>query len=167
MNVWFIGDIHGGHKNICNFRKQFASEEEHFNYVKERYHSCVTKRDTVFFMGDIAFTMDRLKDISSWTAHQNVVIAGNHDTDKIPMKELVLHFDKVYGLLKYKCFWLSHCPLHPAELRGKFNIHGHTHYHNIKGEDGQDDPRYFNTSLENIDFRPISLLQIRKHFNLE
>ena len=42
--VWFIGDIHAGHKNICKFRTQFTSEEEHYEFVKENYHKVVTKR---------------------------------------------------------------------------------------------------------------------------
>ena len=38
-NVLFIGDIHGGHKNICNFRPQFNSEKEHLEFIKHNYHT--------------------------------------------------------------------------------------------------------------------------------
>lgn len=157
-NVLFIGDIHGGHKNISNFRTQFNSEEENFEFIKENYYKKVTKRDKVFFMGDIAFTLERLKDISTWPAQQKILICGNHDTDNIDMKTLCEHFDKVYSLIKYKEFWLTHCPIHPDELRGKYCIHGHTHNYNI------DDSRYFNTSCENINYTPISLHEIREIF---
>ena len=62
---------------------------------------------------------------------------------------------EVYGFVKYKEFWLSHCPIHPNELRGKVNIHGHVHNKTII------DCNYFNTSCENVDFKPISLENIR------
>ena len=65
-NVLFIGDIHGGHKNICNFRPQFSSEKEHLQFIKHNYHTKVTKRDKVFFMGDIAFSIEALQEISTW-----------------------------------------------------------------------------------------------------
>lgn len=165
-NVLFLGDVHGGHKNITSFRTQFKSEEEHFHYVKERYHKKVTKRDKVYFMGDAAFTLERLKDISTWTASQKILIVGNHCTDKLSMKTLCEHFDEVYSFVKYKRFWLSHCPIHPNELRGKFNIHGHVHHKNVKDEHGNDDKRYFNTSLENIDYEPIDLYKINNYFGL-
>lgn len=155
-NVLFIGDIHGGHKNICNFRPQFNSEKEHLEFIKDNYHKKVTKRDKVFFMGDIAFTLEALQEISTWVGHQKILICGNHDLDRIDMKTISQYYDEVYSFLKYKDFWLSHFPIHPDELRGKLSLHGHTHTHNI------DDPRYFNTSCENIDYTPISLYEIRE-----
>lgn len=154
--VWFIGDIHAGHKNICKFRTQFTTEQEHYDFVKDKYHSIVNKRDKVFFMGDTAFTQERLEDIGRWTAEQKVLIVGNHCTDNIAMKEIVNYFDSVYSLLKYKEFWLSHAPTHPEELRGKMNIHGHVHNATLQ------DARYFNTSLENINYTPINIEEIRK-----
>ena len=65
-NVFFIGDIHGGHRNVYKFRSQFVSEEDHFQHVKDNSHKVVKKRDKVFFMGDTAFTLERLQDISTW-----------------------------------------------------------------------------------------------------
>lgn len=154
-NVWFISDIHAGHKNIHKFRTQFSSEEEHYEYVKEEYHKVVTKRDKVFMLGDIAFTQERLEDVGKWTAEKKVLIVGNHCTDHIKMEEIVKHFDEVHSLLKYKRFWLSHAPLHPNELRGKYNLHGHVHFATVE------DSRYFNCCLENTDFKPIDLNTVR------
>lgn len=65
--VYFIGDLHAGHKNICKFRQGFESEEHHFEHMKKVYHDVVTKRDRVFFMGDTAFTKERLLDIATCT----------------------------------------------------------------------------------------------------
>lgn len=159
-NVWFISDIHAGHKNIHNFRKEFESEEQHYELVKRNYHKVVTKRDKVFFLGDIAFTQERLEDIGKWVGERKVLIAGNHCTDSISMKEIVKHFDEVYSLKKYKEFWLSHAPIHPMELRGKLNVHGHMHYQKI------DDGRYLNVCLEHTDYYPIDLNEVRRRLNL-
>ena len=78
-----------------------------------------------FLWGDIAFSFEALQEISTWAGHQKILICGNHDLDRIGMKTVSQYYDEVYSLLKYKEFWLSNCPIHPDELRGKFNIHGH------------------------------------------
>lgn len=58
--VYFLSDLHLGHKNICKFRTGFNSVEEHNALIKENYHKRVTKRDTVYFLGDVAFDEDHL-----------------------------------------------------------------------------------------------------------
>lgn len=159
-NVWFTSDLHLGHKNIARYRNLFESEEHHRNFIKENYHKVVTKRDKVFFLGDIAFTQETLEDVGTWVAEKKVLIMGNHCTDHVFAKEIVKHFDEVYSLKKYKEFWLSHAPLHPQELRGKFNVHGHMHFDTI------DDPRYLNVCLEHTDYTPIDLNEVRKRLNI-
>lgn len=155
-NVWFLGDLHAGHKNIHKFRTQFESEEEHFRTIRANYASVVTKRDKVFFLGDTAFTMERLQDIKSWLG-EKIEVLGNHSVEReLTTRDYLEVFDDVQGFMKYKEFWLSHAPIHPNELRGKTNLHGHTHSATIP------DDRYFNCSLENINYRPISLHEIRQ-----
>ena len=153
-NVLFLGDAHLGHKSITKYRTLFRDEQDHFEHIEIEYHKVVTKRDKCIFTGDAVFTEDRLRQMQKW-AGTKVLIIGNHDTDSINMKTLAECFDDMYGLLKYKEFWVSHAPIHPVELRGKANIHGHVHNQNIQ------DIRYFNTSLENIGYKPISLFEIR------
>jgi calcineurin-like phosphoesterase family protein len=90
---------------------------------------------------------------------KKILIRGNHDT--LPTLAYLHYFDEVYGLLKYKEFWLSHAPIHPDELRNKINLHGHVHYATIP------DKRYFNCCPENLypSFGSylISLEDIRSH----
>lgn len=154
--VWFFGDAHLGHNNIAKHRN-FVSNEWHDAMIKDNYHSVVTKRDTVYFMGDTAFTFDALDELATWTAERKILIVGNHDLERgINMRHLVEVYDEVYAFKRYKEFWLSHAPIHPDELRGKVNLHGHVHADTI------DDKRYFNTSLENIDYTPINIEVIRE-----
>ena len=158
-NVWFLGDLHAGHKNIHKFRTQFESEEHHFLSVKENYLKVVTKRDRIFFLGDTAFTKERLLDIGTWPG-EKIEILGNHSIEReLSIQDYLEVFDDVQGFMKYKEFWLSHPPIHPNELRGKVNLHGHVHNQTIP------DGRYFNCSLENIEYKPISLDTIRKKLN--
>jgi len=153
--VYFLSDLHLAHKNICKFREGFTSVEQHNALIKENYHKRVTKRDTVYFLGDVAFDKESLADVKTWAGAKKILICGNHDLDHHTMKDLVEVYDEVYSLKKYKEFWLSHAPIHPDELRGKVNIHGHTHYHNIA------DARYVNVSMEQINYTPIELHEIR------
>lgn len=154
-SVYFLGDLHLDHKAICKYRTDFESVEQHNKVIKELYHKKVTKRDKVFFMGDVAFSDEALEDLKNWKGLKFLIV-GNHDLDFHKMKDLCEVFEDVYGLLKYKEFWLSHAPIHPDELRGKVNIHGHVHSKSIP------DCRYFNTSIEVINFVPIELHEIRK-----
>lgn len=153
---WLLADVHLGHKNIHKYRN-FETNEEHDAIIKENYHHRVTKRDVVFFLGDIAFTHEALAEIKTWEGAKKVLIVGNHDLERgIKMRDLCDVYDEVYSFRRYKEFWLSHPPMHPEELRGKVNIHGHVHEKTI------DDPRYFNTSMENINYEPINLEEVRE-----
>lgn len=154
--VYFIGDLHLGHKNIHLYR-DVSDEQSQYEMLKEKWHSVVTKRDRVYLLGDACFTKERLRDLSTWVGDK-LLICGNHDLDKLSMKEIVDSntYSAVYSLLKYKEFWLSHCPIHSDELRGKHCIHGHIHNGLIADE------RYVNVCVEHVNGKPISLQEIRK-----
>lgn len=55
-------------------------------------------------------------------------------------------------------------------FRTSLQIHGHTHYRNVTMIDAAGnkviDSRYFNVSVENINYTPISFDEIRKMHNL-
>jgi calcineurin-like phosphoesterase family protein len=120
----------------------------------EGYKSVVNKRDIVFFLGDIAFDVESLELIKDLPGDKRLVL-GNHDTDrKVDIANLCLVFDQIHGLYKYKHAWLSHAPIHQDELRGKINIHGHTHNHHVK------DRRYVNICVEHTNMRPIEYQRI-------
>lgn len=155
MSVWFCSDLHFGHKNIQKFRKFVISEEDNRNQIKDDWKSFVTKRDDVYVLGDAVFTMDTLKDIAELPGARKFLIRGNHD--ELNTSAYLKVFNEVFGLVKYKEFWLSHAPVHPDELRGRINLHGHVHYETIRkpfnpsADVKQElDPRYFNCCVENI-----------------
>lgn len=154
-NVLFMGDAHLGHQGSLRWRPQFNSMREYVDLVFGNYRAKVTKRDIVYWMGDACMDADLLPEIAALPGTK-ILILGNHDVDRLAFSDLLGTFDDFAGLLKYKEFWLSHAPIHPDELRNKVNIHGHVHTATLA------DPRYVNTSMENINFSPVSLDAIRK-----
>lgn len=157
-NVLFCSDYHLGHGNIIKYREEFTSHDEMQSKLKKNWHKKVTKRDIVFCLGDMLISKEAIQEFKTWTAFKKVLILGNHCTERnnITVSDLLEAFDEIHGVLKYKEFWLTHTPIHPAELRGKINIHGHVHNHSI------DDNRYINACPEVNDYSPISLHDVRR-----
>ena len=158
--VMMLADLHWGHKNAINWRTRFSTPEEHDEVILDNIMSSVTKRDTLWLLGDCFMdesSLEKLKEMSKSLKRIHLVL-GNHDTDRVNrvnlMKRYFVMFDSIHGLYKHKGSWLSHAPIHPEELRGKFNIHGHVH------ENTLDDPRYFNVSCENVNYTPINYQDI-------
>jgi len=164
--VYMIGDLHIGHKGIVKHRAIFDNIEDHNETIRSNVKSVGGKNDKLILLGDIVFTKESIPFVQDMVSHfgQIVYIAGNHDLERgINMQDLIDGFGcNIQAILRYKEFWLTHCPIHPAELRGKINIHGHVHSATITTESGDIDKRYFNTSCENVDYTPVSLQEIRK-----
>ncbi len=169
-NVWFCSDLHFGHKNIQKHRLEVKSEQDNRNRIKDDWNKLVTKRDVVYVLGDACFDSNMIKDFAELKG-KKILIRGNHDL--LPIQEYLTVFDEVYGLLKYKEFWLSHAPIHEEELRGRYNLHGHVHYHNVPDYRSiypyvQDHPKYLNCCPENLwDYKAkclISLHEVREYF---
>lgn len=150
-----VGDLHFGHPNIAKIRPGLGvdNEEEHRELIIDNWNSVVNKRDVVWMLGDICFKANLLPELKRLRGNKFIVL-GNHDVDGGLFEPYV---SKVCGIVKYKGFWLSHAPMHPLELRGKPNIHGHCHSKSLP-----DTKNYFNASLENIDYKPITLEVVKE-----
>ncbi len=158
-------DLHLGHKNITKYRPQFT-KEEHDEVIFDNLASNITKRDTLFLLGDIAFSLEWHIRVAAIKCKHKVIILGNHDTDRsVKVSQFAGLYDKVHGLLSHRGYWWSHCPIHPQELRGRLgNIHGHLHGNSIwEGDNWSEengsmqplDTRYINACVEHTDFKPI------------
>lgn len=144
--VLVCSDLHLGHKNIHNLRKEVASCADNTARIVNDWVSVVTKRDRVYILGDAAFDDEGLRVLHDLPG-EKILVRGNHDEYSLRMYAYT--FKDVVGFIKYKRYWLSHCPIHPDELRGRVNIHGHVHYANITDMNGECDQRYFNVCPEN------------------
>ncbi|MGL5564257.1 MAG: hypothetical protein ACRDC4_00820 [Plesiomonas sp.] len=155
--TYFSSDWHLGHKNILRWRPQFKSIGEHDNLIIDNHKKILTKRDILIVCGDVAFTKESLNRITEIQCAKKILILGNHCTEgrgDITLEDLMYVFDEIHSMKKGSYqkvgFWITHCPMHPSELRGKpFNIHGHTHSVVI------DDPQYINVCLEQTNYEPV------------
>lgn len=168
----FIGCLHFGHKRMAQHRG-FQDEFHHDENLIEQYNSVVNKKDLVYILGDITmenpdyyYQLDRLNG-------RKIVIMGNHDRPK-DIPELLKYVESVAGMIHYKGFWLTHCPVHPQELnfvRG--NIHCHIHEMTVPYTEVEvdywDKPGiiksksgllYHNVDAHLIDYKPKTLEQI-------
>lgn len=143
--VYLIADTHFGHDNALRFRPQFIDLTEHDETIISNWNSVVTKRDTVWVLGDFSFktTQEYVDSVRARLNGYIKFIQGNHDI-VIPTNVRLMP-----PLVSYKGFWLSHAPIHPLELRSKKNIHGHTHSFKIP------DDNYISVSCEQVNFTPI------------
>ncbi len=167
--VFIISDLHLGHRNILKFRTEFSSIEEHDSTILNNILDCVNKRDTLWVLGDMVFDSSHyeiVKEISCSVNRLHLVL-GNHCTDNTARCKLVKRMledgvvSSAHGLVNYKGCWLSHAPIHPDELRGKFNVYGHTHRSKIN------DSRYFPVSCEHLNYTPIEFVEIKKRLEAQ
>ncbi len=161
--VFFISDLHFGHKKITSFEegrwRTGASWRENMNHLIERWNSVVKdKRDLVWVLGDTAFSPEGFAALGELNGRKKLV-RGNHD-NYFTTEEWLEHFETVESLVRYKKYWLSHAPIHPDELRGKGNIHGHVHHNSVRDGEGEWDERYINVSCEAVNETPISFQDI-------
>lgn len=141
-------DLHIGHKNIHKFRSPengfpltFSDEIEHRGWLEDFWRTNITKKDSIYLLGDICFYEEGLIWLHSLPGRK-VLVKGNHCVVKNDLEKKV--YDQVLGLGRYKGRWLSHAPIHPEELRGRCNYHGHVHHKTLE------DSRYFNCCVENL-----------------
>ena len=158
-SVFICADTHIDHKRICEYRPQFKTVKEHNECIMDNLMSKLNKRTKLFILGDAAFTLRGHEMLGKLPGFIHL-IAGNHCTERggCNMRELARIYDRVdaafsYGTGKNK-FWLTHIPIHPMELRGKRNIHGHMHGKIIP------DSNYINVSLEQINYMPLDIEEI-------
>lgn len=163
-NIYFISDLHLGHKKILDFEPNLRfgdTVDEHDHILIERIASVAnSKRDTLYIGGDVCMDTEKLSLLDDVPA-KKILIRGNHDLmdDGLYRK----YFDKIMGIICYKGHWVSHAPIHPHELRGRRNIHGHVHRNSIKVSETSHelDKRYINMCVENCEGYPINFNDIR------
>ena len=164
-DIWLVSDTHWGHENVLKFTdrdgklirgSKFASVEEMDEHMVERWNSVVKDGDKVYHLGDVYFAQGHR--ILTRLKGQKRLILGNHDNGKD--QNLVRHFGKVVVWRMFTEFdmLLTHVPVHPQSLQYgvKYNIHGHLHQNSVN------DDRYYNVSVEQIDYTPVHIEDVQK-----
>jgi len=185
-NVFLISDTHFGHENACTkFKKCDGSPLRDFpnaaacdEAMVERWNAVVKPHDKVYHLGDVVINVKFLQILARLNGKKKL-IRGNHDI--FPTEKYLQHFTDIYGVRVLEDMILSHIPLHPESITQRFgtNIHGHLHDNRVMREvreagapdpilgvskvvvKREIDPRYFSVCVEQIDFTPIEISDLR------
>lgn len=167
--VYFTSDLHFDHANLCVGLRQIDVLESNKKII-HNWNSIVTKRDTVYVLGDI--TMENHRNIEYFIKQLKgriIVVGGNHDTVKCCSEYQRLKIP-VMGTLQYKGFLCTHVPVHPTQLVGfNGNIHGHIHLSGIIDGVGNYNPpqlegKYYNVNTEFHQYKPVLFDEIKNYF---
>tara|TARA_R110000737_G_scaffold346575_1_gene376534 strand:- start:88 stop:603 length:516 start_codon:yes stop_codon:yes gene_type:complete len=163
--IFIISDLHFGHTNMA-LKRGFVSAEEHDNYIIEKWNAVVTKKDTVWILGDITMEKAKYEILDRLKGLKNVVL-GNHDLPQ-HVPKMLEHVNKVCSSFTKKNIIFTHIPIHLQEIcRFRKNVHGHLHENRVmkviqsdfemRGTEEVKDDRYVNVSCECVYYTPIEL----------
>ncbi len=171
MTVFVISDLHLGQKSILTFEhdgqplRPFYDLHEMHQAICDRWRSVVQPSDKVYVLGDVSMTKS-VKLLLAGLPGSKRLVKGNHDH----FSDNWYHeagFQRIYGVRQLNGIWLTHVPMHPQSLneRSIGNIHGHMHMNEVMlsrfgPHCDTPDRRYFNCSVERINYTPISIDEI-------
>lgn len=165
--IFLISDTHFGHEKCWSVFKNaeglpmrpFKSTEEMDETMVANWNKAVTKRDTVWHLGDVSISKTKLPILQRLNGIKKLVL-GNHDIHGID--EYRKYFSEVVPLFQYKKKAIfTHIPLHPDSInRWGINIHGHLHHRVVLASNNLPDPRYVNVSVEQINYTPKAIEEI-------
>lgn len=153
-NNFLISDLHLGHENSLNFKRQdglplrpFQSVEEMDETVIDNWNKVVNPQDNVTIVGDVVINKKHLHKVARLNGRKSLIM-GNHDM--LSTELLSQYFYKVYGAKEYDSCIITHIPVHPSQFdRFSANIHGHLHSNFVMDSSGSSrDYRYFNVSCD-------------------
>ena len=164
MSVWFIADLHIGHKNILHHQperitsmglKDAEDIEGHDNYIIEKWLSQTKRHDHVYVLGDMIMTnqQEAIKILHKLKSNGCKIhlIVGNHDKsiqkmgnlfESIELIKIALFKKSVFPFLEEDLqIVMCHYPMKtwPNKCRGSLMLHGHTHDNSPWEHDGSDD----------------------------
>ncbi|MCD7746644.1 MAG: hydrolase [Lachnospiraceae bacterium] len=133
--IFYIADIHFGHKNAISFdQRPYQDVEEMDRVLIENWNYRVQEDDDVYILGDFCFNAKQKPEwyLEQLKGHKHL-IQGNHDRGIIKREEVRQYFASIDPLLGImddgKKIVLCHYPI--AEwygyYRGVWHVYGHIH----------------------------------------
>ena len=168
-DIFVISDTHFDHEGILRFTDKDGAylrdfkDVNHMNeYMIEKWNSVVRTQDKVYHLGDVGIFKGKNhgQHIARLNGHIRLVL-GNHDYFLKHQSFFGTRVEAVYGSRRLDDFLLTHIPIHPLCLGKKITANIHGHVHNNVGPD-HFGPRYFNVSVEVIDYTPVSFEDLKK-----
>jgi len=168
--LFFSSDLHFGHRNILKYcNRPFKDLEEMEEKLIENHNKVVSKKDTIYLLGDISFTsntktraiLDKMNGKKHW-------ILGNHDLRRKPIYDMFETVNHYLELKKEKII-LFHYPIASwnGMARGTIHLHGHSHGNlsPIYDRNGKEVVmRKMDVGVDCTDYKPIGLDEVIEHF---
>jgi len=161
-NIFLISDLHFGHAGMVKFLtsdektkiRPWSDIESMNEDLIANWNSVVSPTDLVYNLGDVCLNKKYLELVDRLNGEKRLIM-GNHD--RFPAQEYLKFFTKIHASLKLDKFILTHYPIHVDSIPDWCiaNVHGHIH------EKTMNDPRYYNVSVESINYTPIELAKLK------
>ena len=159
--IYITSDQHFHHTNVITYESRpFNDAEEMNSYMIKKWNSKVSKKDKIYFLGDLCIPSQKYKEIVPLLNGYKIMIMGNHDVLS-HKRYFEVGFEEVskYPIILQDKFILSHQPQNLDITSQFFNIHGHSH------SKRPHDSKHFNVSVELHDYTPVKLIDIIAYFN--
>lgn len=180
QNIFFISDLHIGHKNVIKFDgRPFKDVDEMHYKMINNWNSVVGHDDIVYYLGDLSFSRDSL---TKWfiesISGKIYFIMGNHDKYKsissLGRWENIHEYgteinvkdedtDKNRGSQGYQRIIMSHYPIlswNKAHY-GSWHLHGHCHGSLLKNQQEYYKRKVMDVGCNCIDYTPISYGKVK------
>jgi calcineurin-like phosphoesterase family protein len=162
-DIFFIADLHLGHSNILKYESRpFKDIYEQDKIFIENWNRIIKKQYFVYILGDVSFyPKEKTIEVLNRFNGRKVLIMGNHDRHKSPQYWMDVGFERVspHPVCVEETFWLSHEPMFLDDNTIYKNIHGHVH------SQGRNTQKSFCVSVEQINYTPILLKDIKKNMH--
>ena len=137
--IYFIADLHLGHKNIielCN--RPFSSIEEMDEAIISNWNKKVKKNDTVYIIGDLMWKALDPKMYLDRLNGKKILVIGNHDSNWMCKCDVDLYFEKYSNMIieSLNCHTITMCHYPMLEWKNSrkegssklgYLIYGHIH----------------------------------------
>ena len=156
MTEFFISDLHLGHSNIILYESRpFKDADVMDEELIKRWNSVVSKDDLVFNLGDFSFhNKYDTSEIVSRLNGRMVLIKGNHDCHSNKWyREVGISEVVQWPVIRYGFCIFSHEPVYLQAYTPYRNVHGHVHGKQKNEPNG----KFFNASVEVIDYTPVTI----------
>ena len=170
-NVFVISDTHFGHESSLRWLREdgvtkvreFQNLTEMNQLMIDNWNKTVGPLDKVYHLGDVAMNRRYLNTLFALNGRK-VLIKGNHDIFKLEDYKHFFYDIRAYHVLDK--FIFSHIPIHPEQIdKFKGNVHGHLHERRILDKSGNFDVNYMSVCVEQVNYTPVELSVIQKHFS--
>lgn len=176
--IYFISDLHLGHKNIiklCN--RPFNSMEEMDEILISNWNKKVKKDDTVYIVGDFIWNSQDVEKYITRLSGKKILIVGNHDK-WADIGRYTQYFEKItkYEEVSLNGHQITFCHYPMLEWKNSrkegtkklgYLVYGHIH-NNVKPEYKIlfKMPNALNAGVDINNFTPVSFDQLIKN-NIE